>query len=133
MKNMLKSSLILLLFAASAVLFNISCEKEALAQTSTPTVPQPLGLLLFSKGGDKNNEFWLAKYDGTNQTKITIASFPTGGEIDKNSFKISPDGKSIFFCLYIIGTNQQSIYSCNADGSGLTKIIDNVDEIAQAL
>lgn len=130
---MLKSSLILLLFATSAVLFNISCEKEALAQTTAPTVPQPLGLLLFSKGGDKSNELWLGNYDGSNQTKITIASFPTGGDIDRSTIKMSPDGKKIFFCMFIAATNVQSIYSCNADGSGLTKIIDNVDEIAQAL
>ncbi|MFN5427811.1 MAG: TolB family protein [Bacteroidota bacterium] len=133
MKNMLKSSIVLLLFAVSAVLFNISCEKEALAQTSAPSTPTALGLLLFSKDGDKSNELWLAKYDGTNQTKITIASFPTGGDIDRSTIKMSPDGKKIFFCMYIPGSNVQSIYSCNADGTGLTKLIDNVDEIAQAL
>lgn len=131
MKRIFQSSLVLLIFSFSIVVFNLSCEKDVTAQTPTSTVTSPLGLILFSKYGDKSNEVWFCKYDGSNATKVTIASFPAGGDIDKSTMKISPDGKKIFFCIYIASTNMQSIYSCNSDGTGLTKLVENVDEIAQ--
>ena len=131
MKQLVKSTLVLTLFSFSVLLFNLSCEKDVTAQTPTTTVTSPLGLILFSKYGDKSNEVWFCKYDGSNATKVTIASFPAGGDIDKSTMKISPDGKKIFFCLYITSTNIQSIYSCNSDGTGLTKLVENADEIAQ--
>jgi len=131
MKHFVKSTIVLTLFAFSVLLFNLSCEKDVTAQTSNPVTTSPLGLILFTKSGDKPNEVWFCKYDGTNATKVTIAGFPSGADLDKSTMKISPDGKKIFFCMYIISTNLQSIYSCNADGSGLTKVVENVDEIAQ--
>ena len=104
MKTIFKSSLLLLLFSFSVLVFNLSCEKELIAQNTTPyTLPiatstklggiivgtglnvttdgvlstqQNLGLLVFAKGGDKANEFWTSKYDGTGQVKITISTLP---------------------------------------------------------
>ncbi len=134
MKTLLKSSIVLILFSLSIILFNISCEKKAEAQPNTTvTAVQNVGLIFFKKESDKQNEFWKANYDGTNQVKITIASVPAGMEFDTVSFRISPDGKKIFFNLYSFSLNQQNMYSCNIDGTGLTKIIDNVDEIYQAI
>jgi hypothetical protein len=111
MKTIFKSSLLLLLFSFSVLVFNLSCEKESIAQNTTPyTLPiatstklggiivgtglnvttdgvlstqQNLGLLVFAKGGDKANEFWTSKYDGTGQVKITISALPSTGEIVK--------------------------------------------------
>lgn len=131
MKQLVKSTLVLTLFALAVLLFNLSCEKDVTAQTTTPATTSPLGLILFTKSGDKSNEVWFCKYDGSNATKVTIAGFPAGADVDKSTMKISPDGKKIFFCMYILSTNLQSIYSCNSDGSGLTKLVENVDEIAQ--
>jgi hypothetical protein len=131
MKRIFQSSLVLLTFSFSIVVFNLSCEKDVNAQNTTTASPQVVGLILFSKNGDKSNEIWFAKYDGSNATKISIASFPAGGDMDRSTMKISPDGKKIFFCMYIPSTNMQSIYTCNSDGTGLTKIIEDADEIAQ--
>ena len=40
MKTMFKSSILLLLFSFSLLVFNLSCEKESIAQTTTPyTLP----------------------------------------------------------------------------------------------
>ena len=135
MNQIIKSSLVLLFFSASIVLFNISCEKEAEAQTqTTTTTPQNLGLILFAKDGDKYNEIWVAKYDGTAQAKITIASVPTDADIDRSTMKISPDGKKLFFNMYSASSGSvQNLYSCNVDGTGLTKIISNSDELCAVI
>jgi len=132
MKNILKGSILLIIFSFSIALVNISCNKEASAQTNTnTTTTQPLGILVFAKGGDKSTEFWTAKYDGTNQTKISLSGLPSTAELVKGTIRISPDGKKFFFTLNLNPVNSQdAIYSCNVDGSGLTKLIDNVDEFS---
>lgn len=134
MKKIFKASFVLLFFSMSIFIFNMSCKKESTAQTNTTNVtPQNLGILIFSKNGDKTNEFWTSKYDGTSQLKVTISSFPADGDIDGSSWRISPDGKKVFFLLYTPSSQVQSLYSCNIDGSGLTKLIENVDELNGAL
>jgi hypothetical protein len=131
MKKIFKSSIVLLFFSLSIVLFNASCEKEANAQPST--LPQNVGVLIFKKDGDRPNEVWTSRYDGSNQTKITISSFPIDGDVDWTSMRLSPDGKKIFFAMYIPSTRVQSIFVCNIDGSGLNKVVDNVDEFSDAI
>lgn len=99
--------------------------------TAINSASKNLGLVFYSVMGDKYGEFWKANYDGSSQTKISIKSLPTNAEIDTNSFRVSPDGKKLFFLLYTLSNTTQSLYSCNIDGTGLAKLIDNVDEIHQ--
>jgi len=130
MKTLLKSSILLLLFSFSLLVFNLSCKKESTAQNTSTSI-QNLGILVFAKATDKANEFWTSKYDGTGQTKITVSSLPSTGEIWKESIHISPDGKKFFFNGITKSTDiSSSIYSCNADGTGLTKLVDNIDEFS---
>jgi len=130
MKTLLKSSILLLFFSFSLLVFNLSCKKESTAQNTSTSI-QNLGILVFAKIGDKTNEFWTSKYDGTGQTKIIVSSFPTTGEIWKESIKISPDGKKFFFYGITKSTDiSSSIFSCNADGTGVTKLVDNIDEFS---
>ena len=132
MKTLLKSSILLLLFSFSLLVFNLSCKKESTAQNTSTSI-QNLGILVFAKDGDKANEFWTSKYDGTGQVKITISALPSTGEIVKDNIQLSPDGKKFFFVANTNPTNQNSldaIYSCNIDGSGLTKLVDNIDEFS---
>jgi hypothetical protein len=134
MKSLLKSSLVLIVFSFSIIIFNISCEKTAEAQLTTPVSGvQNVGLVFFNKYGDKDNEFWKANFDGSNQVKIAIAALPAGMQIDKVSLRVSPDGQKVFFNLYNASLNQQNMYSCNIDGSGIKKIIDQVDYILQVI
>lgn len=157
MKNFFKGSLILAFFSISIAVFNLSCNKEASAQNNT-TSPLPAattstlggvivgqglsvtsngtistqsaGVLVFAKGSDKNNEFWTSNYDGTNQVKITISSIAATGEILKADIKLSPDGKKFFFVGFIASGQPDVLFSCNRDGSGLTKLVDNIDEFS---
>jgi hypothetical protein len=112
--------------------FNLNCKKESIAQNTSTSI-QNLGILVFSKAGDKVNEFWTSKYDGSGQIKITITSITSTGEIVKDNIQISPDGKKFFFIANTNPTNPSSmdaIYSCNIDGSGVTKLVDNIDEFS---
>jgi len=132
MKTLFKSSILLLLFSFSLLVFNLSCKKESIAQNTSTSI-QNLGILVFSKAGDKANEFWTSKYDGSGQIKITIASITSTGELVKDNIQISPDGKKFFFIANTNPTNPSSmdaIYSCNIDGSGVTKLVDNIDEFS---
>ena len=132
MKTLFKSSVLLLLFSFSLLVFNLSCKKESIAQNTSTSI-QNLGILVFSKAGDKVNEFWTSKYDGSGQIKITITSITSTGEIVKDNIQISPDGKKFFFIANTNPTNPSSmdaIYSCNIDGSGVTKLVDNIDEFS---
>jgi hypothetical protein len=132
MKTLFKSSVLLLLFSFSLLVFNLSCKKESIAQNTSTSI-QNLGILVFSKAGDKANEFWTSKYDGSGQIKITITSITSTGEIVKDNIQISPDGNKFFFIANTNPTNPSSmdaIYSCNIDGSGVTKLVDNIDEFS---
>ena len=75
------------------------------------------------------NEVWKSNFDGSSQSKINIAGLPANYEIPSDSYRISADGQTIFFLLYTPAGGQH-IYKCNIDGSGLSKIINDVDEIA---
>jgi hypothetical protein len=134
MKTLLKSSILLLLFSFSLLVFNLSCKKESTAQNTSTSI-QNLGILVFSKDGDKKNEFWTSKYDGTGQTKITISlsTFPATAEFSKDIIRISPDGKKFFFIANpnpTVTSNSDAIYSCNADGTGVTKLVENIAEFS---
>ena len=87
------------------------------------------GIIIFGKRTSAGNEVWKSNFDGSSQSKINIAGLPANYEIPSDSYKISADGKTIFFLLYT-PTGGQHIYKCNIDGSGLTKIVNDVDEIA---
>lgn len=64
---------------------------------------------------------WSANYDGTDAKKINII-LPSGLAIG-DDVKLSPDHKLIFFDVFSINSNQNSIYACNLDGSIPHKVI----------
>lgn len=148
-------------FSLSIILFQISCKKEAVAQSGgnsttnyvlKPATTSTLGGVIvgsgLSVGSDgtlsvnnngtnndestqlnlilysHNGELWTANIDGTNQTKIPI-TLPTGITGFDNAH-LSPDGKKVIFDVN--GQTQGvAIYSCNIDGSNLTKIIGDAN------
>jgi len=98
----------------------------------TTTSSGQLNKIIFTKLVDKGlsterNEIWIANYDGTNQQKVNY-TIPSGmssivGDYDQR-VRISPNGQRVFFDLEEIANQKRHIYSCNLDGSNLTKIID---------
>lgn len=90
-----------------------------------------LGKIIFTKlietVNDTYNEIWISNYDGSNQQKVnyTLPSNMSSivGDYDQR-VSISPDGTKVFFDLEEITTLKRHIYSCNIDGTNLTKVIN---------
>jgi hypothetical protein len=164
MKKVFMGSIVLVFFAVAICLFQISCTKEAVAQTnSTYVLPPattttlggvivgnglsitPTGILsvnssvgslvlqnkiLFTKESNSTlaPEIWSANYDGTGASKINI-NLPAGivFGVDINP-RLSPNGVKIFFAAGPANSSgtrssKQDLYSCNADGSGVTLVV----------
>ncbi len=98
------------------------------ATSSSNNSNELTGIIIFGKNTSNVNEVWKSNFDGSSKSKINIAGLPANYEIPSDSYKISADGQTIFFLLYT-PTGGQHIYKCNIDGSGLSKIINDVDEI----
>jgi Tol biopolymer transport system component len=122
MKKLLLGSIVLLMFSASIILFNISCNKESDAQSNSSSSVLIKKILFYKDPSpDLPPELWVANYDGGGQQKINI-SLPTGLRIGGNA-KLSPDGMKIFFDVFDTG-GKSYIYSSNIDGTAPKLLID---------
>ena len=122
MKKILLSSLSLIILACSITLFQMSCQKEANADTADSFNVNQQNKIVYTKRVQENpREIWIANYDGSNQVKINI-TLPNGYDIS-GEVKISPDNKTLFFIADGDGCTY-SLFKCNIDGSNLAKVID---------
>lgn len=138
MKKLLYSSVVMLLFSFSIILFQVSCQKEATADTNGISATQ-INKVIFSiipqiYNGMKlwTPEIWLCNYDGTGATKVNIV-LPNGiGMFGMEpQFKLSPDGQKIFFLagplqsIYypdLMTGQNKDLYVCNVDGTNIKLI-----------
>ncbi|WP_396159513.1 TolB family protein [Flavobacterium sp.] len=125
MKNLLKSTLYLFVFALAGILFQISCSNSD-DQNENSNNSQ-MNKIVYVKRVGLNKELWVSNYDGTNQTQI-IVNFPANVNFSYVSNgtnpRISPDGQKLFFVgVNSSGTSYAAIYSCNIDGSNLQEIV----------
>ncbi|MBS1639927.1 MAG: hypothetical protein JSR12_07710 [Bacteroidetes bacterium] len=134
MKKLLLGSVVLAVFSMVIILFQLSCQKTASAQTTNGSGLTQLNKILFTKYISNGNnsvsteEVWTSNYDGTNAVKVNIV-LPSGIVFTDGMLpRLSPDGKKIFFNAGAVNSggynSNADIYSCNIDGSGVTKIID---------
>lgn len=122
MKNLLLSSIVLFLFSASIMLFQISCQKQVNANPNQITQQNKF---VYAKL-NATTDIWtinICNIDGTNNTVVPI-SLPSGVKFN-GDVAINPDGSKVIFSTRNIGTDTGQLYSCNIDGSGLTKILDS--------
>jgi hypothetical protein len=94
-----------------------------LSANSTSGGLTQLNKLIYYKG----YEIWTANYDGTSNSKVNI-TLPSGiGMAYSSELTLSPNGQKIFFTAGP-GANGTTVsgdlYSCNIDGSGVTKVLD---------
>jgi hypothetical protein len=127
MKKILLSTIVMIAFSLSIILFQISCKTTVEAQSSSNNLTQQ-NILLFTKEslyGSKPYiiEIWTSNYDGGSQKKVPI-SLSMGLSLSGDA-KLSPDAKIVFFNVNEDNTNKSYIYSCQLDGSNLKRIIDN--------
>ena len=124
MKNLLKSTLYLFVFALAGILFQISCSNsDKVTQNVNST---PIGKIVYQTG----DKIWIANYDGTNATQIPIV-LPTNilffFNTPASSLSVSHDGNTVFFtCLNMTNTNAtKDLYSCNISGGNATLVISS--------
>jgi len=142
MKKILLSSALLVLFALSIILFQLSCAKTAQAQQTSQTttvldktliqksVQIQIGIATDSSGNPTPVKVYAAEYytinnDGSNLTRINITlpagSYPLAG---LSSGYLSPDNKKLIF----VASNasfQSSLYALTLSDGSLVKLIDN--------
>lgn len=122
MKKILLSTVVLLAFSLSIIIFQVSCKKEATAQSSQTS---SLGVFLYTIHNDNTltTEYYIANNDGTNSKKVII-NLPTGLKIASyNSARLTPDGKTIIFSA-VNSAIKTFIYSTSIDGTNLKRIVD---------
>ena len=128
MKNFLKSTLYLAVFALAGILFQISCsnaDDQNLSPSSTP-----VGKLVYYKrvaGVPIENSIFTCNYDGTGEALVDI-TLPAGNYISINledmNLRMSPDGQKVFFIGVNSATQYRTLYSCDASGANVTAVIE---------
>jgi len=122
MKKILMGSLSLMIFSCAILVFQISCRKDAIAQTTTGT-----NKILFFKNQTTNVtgpfETWIMDEDGSNQTQFFV-TIP-GRKI--NRMRLSQDEKKLIIDaidLASLNTNYPAleIFTANIDGSNVQQI-----------
>lgn len=129
MKKLLMGSIVLTVFSTSMLLFQVSCKKDANAQTSGTTGLAQLNKIIYRAYYNNVSDIYTSNYDGSNRTKVNII-LPAGVTITNGYsqdfiLKLSPDGKTIFFSGVTSSSTYPepvNIYSCNIDGSNVNKI-----------
>ena len=122
MKKLLLGSAALLIFSCSLIVFQISCRKEAKAQTPLSGTNK----ILYSKRAfgnfDYAFEYWIADYDGSNATRIPL-NVP-GWRV--TSVKLSPDATKIIFdamdSTLLATGNGSEIFSADIDGANVRQV-----------
>jgi|JI10StandDraft_1071094.scaffolds.fasta_scaffold712353_1 Tol biopolymer transport system component len=119
MKKLLLSSIVLFLFSASIMMFQVSCQKDANARINGTTQQNKI---IYTKSSSGITEIWIANIDGTNPTKVPI-SLPSNLYLVGEA-TITPDGnKVVFQARENSPSNTGYLYTCNTDGTGVTKIL----------
>lgn len=119
MKKLLLSAVILFLFSSSIFLTQMSCRKEAKAE-SPIVYPQ---MILFTKDvRGQSSEIWVSKTDGTAQAKVNI-QLPAG-ELISPQARITANKQGIVFVAMNAQEKETGIYYCKIDGSELKKVVE---------
>jgi hypothetical protein len=121
MKKILLGTIVLTAFSFSILLFQISCKKEAKAQTAQTAQTQQ-GKIIYLKSGQATT-ICTANYDGSNEQQINIA-VPANNVIETLT-AISPDRKTIFFAISPVNSTDEILYKCNVDGSNVVLVSNN--------
>ncbi|MCK6617223.1 MAG: hypothetical protein L6Q51_06240 [Cyclobacteriaceae bacterium] len=133
MKRIIQTALVLTVFALTLILFQISCNDEAIANPSGSN--QIKNRLLYYKVNHNTDvtELYTIKLDGTDKKSIPLM-LPAGLKIRLEGLDaaITPDGKSLIFVAKDV-TNKWHIYSVGIDGTGLNKIVDGTTETGEGI
>ncbi|MBX3240320.1 MAG: hypothetical protein KIT80_02285 [Chitinophagaceae bacterium] len=139
MKKLFLGSILLTIFSLAVILFQISCQKTALANDNEQTPPS---VALLSKpvitvniiqegvdslGKSKYNqtefttlELYIVNENGLNKLNVSL---PDQEFVGLNA-RLSGNGKTIMFGSIHKTRGYTGVYSCNIDGTNLRKVAD---------
>jgi len=129
MKKLLLGTLVLLAFNAAIIITQMSCKKEA--QAETPVVRPSLVLyIVYGKNPDNSttSEIWACQIDGSNKKKLNI-TLPAGIRVGDNA-KLTVDQRTVVFDTYeLVSTNPYKakdggIYTCSSSGGTAQRIVE---------
>jgi len=127
MKNFIRTSLYLGVFALAGIIFQVSCSSSDAAQA--PTDINQIGKIVYAKE-EVPVTLWTCNYDGSEQTQIPV-TLPANVEISISSWskhpRVSPDGQTVFFAADNTSTFEKYIYSCNIDGTNPQAIVQGTN------
>lgn len=125
MKNLLRSTLYLSVFALAGILFQISCSNSDNKNVTNNVTALQNKLIYTVFNYSTGQTIWTSNYDGTNPTQVPI-TLPTNisfNNVNGNAdAKLSPDGQKIFFIVVNNSTGGNEIYSCDINGSNLQQV-----------
>jgi hypothetical protein len=123
MKKLIKGSIVLLVFASSIMIFQISCQRDVVAQTTTSQLNKIVYDKYFGSPGEVY-EIWTSNYDGSNQQKINI-TMPSGYRIgSQGNARLSPNGEYVFFQAFLINNPGNSyIMKCKTSGGTASIVV----------
>jgi hypothetical protein len=121
MKKLALGAIVLLAFNGAIILTQMSCQKEASAQSGGTTESN---LVLFYKVNSQ--EIWLSNIDGSNQHRIPI-TLPSG--LKPGEGRLTSNGKSVVFEAFTESTGENAgIYTCLINGSNVKVVVDKSNE-----
>jgi len=124
MRNVLKTSFYVLIFAVAGIFFQISCSNSD--DAASPSTEQFVFVKKdFPTTGEQS--IWISNVDGTGQTQIPI-TLPSGfafysiyGSGEHSTARLTQAGL-VLFTAQKSATNESYIYSCETDGSNVQQV-----------
>ena len=148
MKKLLLSSVVLIAFSISIIIFQMSCQKTVTAQVTgtlgalnkillQKSVYKLVGSTFDSIGRppiplySNTSEFYLVGYNGGTPTRINIQM--PAGEYTAGDGVIGADGDKLIFGASNLDVQPgHFIYSCSLDGSNLVRLVNGDYQIQGA-
>jgi hypothetical protein len=124
MKKLLMSSIVLLVFSASILIFQASCKKEAAAES-----PVQQNLIIYTLGlkDGTNIQLWLANGDGTNKRQVAV-TVPQGSSFTGQA-SLAPDGRIIYLVSKPTSVGwQDELWAMSTTGANAVKLLDNSND-----
>lgn len=121
MKKLIYSTIVLASFTLAIIVFQISCQKEAVGKSNTV---QNKFLYFLGNGGSSPNEYWVCNIDGSNRQQISI-TMPSGYSIGGDG-KLTVDGTTLIFTGFQSSTLLGAVFSVSINGGTAKKLFDTV-------
>jgi|SRR5579859_1250695 len=131
MKKIIYSTIVLTCFSLSIILFQLSCQKDAVSKSATGQTQSKFLYTIYAGGAPSGQlQYWTANLDGTNPQQIPIP-LPSGLRLVGNGI-LTADGQTLIFSVSNTAVNVTYIYSISVTGTNLKKLYENLSEFEES-